>query len=75
MNAFLTYYLISLGYCFYQISKTWMKFNTTGSLGVTPGLDTIMLLMLCWALAPVDLFLRFVNYYKKADEARIRNSK
>lgn len=52
-----------------------MKFNTTGSLGVTPGLDTIMLLMLCWALAPVDLFLRFVNYYKKADEARIRNSK
>ena len=74
MNTFLTYYVICLVYSFIQISRTWNKFVTPGGLGVTPGLDSIMVLMMCWVLAPIDLFLRFVSFYKKADEARIRNS-
>ena len=45
-----------------------------GGLGSTPGLDSIMVVLLCWVLAPIDLFLRFVTFYKRADEARIRNS-
>ena len=74
MNPFLTYYVISLTYCFFQISKSWSKHATVGGLGITPGLDSVMLLMLCWALAPVDLFISFVNFYKKAEESRIRNA-
>ena len=47
----------------------------SGGLGVTPGLDSIMIVLMCWVLAPIDLFLRFVTFYKKAESARIRNSK
>lgn len=75
METFLTYYVICLVYSFYQISKTWNKMSYTGGLGISPGLDSIMLLVLCWVLAPIDLFLRFLTFYKKADQARIRNSK
>ena len=45
-----------------------------GGLGSTPGLDSIMVVLLCWVLAPIDLFLRFVTFYNRAVEARIRNS-
>ena len=75
MNTFLTYYVICLVYSFYQISKTWNKFTMPGGLGTTPGLDSIMVVLICWVLAPIDLFLRFVTFYKKADSVRIRNSK
>jgi len=44
-------------------------------LGISPGLDTLALLLMCWALAPVDIFLRWVDVYKKAEEARRRASK
>lgn len=74
MNTFLTYYVICLVYSFIQISRTWSKYTMPGGLGSTPGLDSIMVVLLCWVLAPIDLFLRFVTFYKRADEARIRNS-
>jgi hypothetical protein len=35
-------------------------------------LDTIAILLMCWALAPVDIFLTWVRVYKEADEARKR---
>lgn len=28
-----------------------------GGLGITPGLDSVMVLCLAWVLAPIDLFL------------------
>ena len=42
----------------------------TGGLGITPGLDVIALLIMCWALAPVDIFLKWKEVYQKAEEAR-----
>jgi hypothetical protein len=75
METFLTYYVICLLYSFFQISKTWSKYATVGGLGITPGLDSIMVVLLCWVLAPIDLLMRFVTFYKKAESARIRNSK
>jgi hypothetical protein len=47
----------------------------TGGLGISPGLDTLAILIMCWALAPVDVYLRWTNLYKEAEEARRRNSK
>ena len=43
-----------------------------GGLGVTPGLDTLVLLAMCWVLAPVDLTLRWIRIYSEAEEARRR---
>jgi len=47
----------------------------SGGLGITPGLDTLALLIMCWALAPVDVFLTWVRVYKEAEEARRNQTK
>jgi len=45
-----------------------------GGLGISPGLDSIALLMMCWILAPVDIFLTWVRLYKEAEESRRNQS-
>jgi hypothetical protein len=46
-----------------------------GGLGISPGLESIALLLMCWALAPVDLFLTWVRLYKEAEEVRRNNNR
>ena len=46
-----------------------------GGLGITPGLDSLAFLIMCWVLAPVDVFLTWVRLYKEAEEARRDNDK
>jgi hypothetical protein len=46
--------------------KKWNREVRAGGLGITPGLDTIALLMMCWILAPIDVFLTWVRLYKEA---------
>lgn len=55
--------------------RRWSKDVMTGGLGISPGLDTLALLIMCWALAPVDVFLTWVKVYKEAEEARRKNTK
>jgi len=47
----------------------------SGGLGISPGLDTLALLIMCWALAPVDVFLTWLRVYKQAEEARRNQTK
>ena len=70
MSVFLTYYLLTFLYCIVMSARRWNKDVRAGGLGVTPGLDTLAILMMCWALAPVDIFLTWVRVYKEAEEAR-----
>jgi len=72
MGFFLTYYLITLTYCVIMSARKWNRDVRAGGLGITPGLDTMALLLMCWALAPVDIFLTWVRVYKEAEEARRR---
>lgn len=72
MSLFLTYYLITLLYCVIMQTRKWNKDVLAGGLGISPGLDTLALLIMCWALAPVDIFLTWVRVYKEAEEARRR---
>lgn len=55
--------------------KSWSRDVMTGGLGISPGLDTLAILIMCWALAPVDIYLRWVKLYQEAEEARRRNNK
>jgi hypothetical protein len=55
--------------------KKWNRTVQAGGLGITPGLDTMAMLIMCWALAPVDIFLTWVRVYKEAEQARINQSK
>ena len=74
MGFFMTYYLICLAYCLYMSFKKWNRDIKAGGLGITPGLDTIAMLIMCWLLAPVDIFLTWVRVYKEAEEARRRGN-
>ena len=46
-----------------------------GGLGITPGLDSIAILMLAPILMVVDVTLTWIRIYKEAEEARRRNNK
>lgn len=72
MSVFLFYYLLTLIYCFVMSARKWSRDVRAGGLGITPGLDSLAIILMCWALAPVDIFLTWVRVYKEAEEARRR---
>lgn len=70
---FIAYYVICIIYCFYQLSK---KYKTRGiNYGTSPEMDSIMVLMMAWVLAPVDASITWIKMVKEAEEARINQSK
>ena len=66
---FITYYIICIIYCFIQLQR---KYNRVGveSMGNSPELDSIMVLVMAWVLAPVDVSLTWIRLYKEAEQAR-----
>ena len=75
MQVFWTYYVICLAYCIFMSVRRWNRDVMAGGLGISPGLDTLGLLVMCWILAPVDIFLTWVRIYKEAEEIRRKNDK
>lgn len=75
MNIFWSYYLMCFFYCMIMSIRRWNRDVMSGGLGITPGLDIVALLIMCWALAPIDLILRWIKIYKDAEEARRNNTK
>jgi len=55
--------------------RKWNRDVRAGGLGITPGLDTMAILIMAWALAPVDIALTWIRLYKEAEEARRDNDK
>ncbi len=72
---FWTYYIVCLIYCIIMSIKKWNRDAMAGGLGISPGLDTLALLIMCWILAPVDIVLTWIRVYKEAEEARRRGNK
>ncbi len=72
---FLTYYVICVIYCFYQLFRKYKQRYDTGPTGNSPELDSIMVLVMAWILAPIDISLTWIRWYREADEARIRQNK
>jgi hypothetical protein len=68
-------YILCVIYCLYQLQKRYRKQDLGGGIGVSPGLDVIMVIMLAPFLTLVDVTLTWIRIYKEAEEARIRNSK
>ena len=69
---FLAYYIICIIYCFYQLNK---RYKRTGTKYNSPELDSIMVLVMAWVLAPVDVSLTWIRKYKEAEQARINQMK
>jgi hypothetical protein len=71
MNWLFGYYVICLIYCFYQLN---VKYKERGIDYSSPEMDAIMVLVMAWVLAPVDVSITWIRMVKKAEEARIRQS-
>jgi hypothetical protein len=71
---FLTYYILCVIYCFYQLFVKLNHRYDNGPTGNSPELDTIMVVMMAWVLAPIDVSLTWIRWYKDAEESRRRNS-
>jgi hypothetical protein len=71
----LGYYIICVFYCFYQLFKNMNNRYSDDPTGGSPELDSIMVLVMAWILAPVDVSLTWIRWYRAAEEARIRQSK
>ena len=70
---FVSYYVFCVIYCFYQLGK---KYKVKGiGYGVSPEMDAIMVLIMAWVLAPVDVSITWINMVKEAEQARINQSK
>lgn len=67
---FWIYYLTCFFYCVVMSIKKWNRDVMSGGLGIAPGLESIALIIMCWILAPIDVFLTWVRVYKEAEEAR-----
>jgi hypothetical protein len=71
MNWLFGYYVICLIYCFYQLN---VKYKERGIDYSSPEMDAIMVLVMAWVLAPVDVSITWIRMVKKAEEARRRQS-
>lgn len=71
---FWTYYVICVIYCFYKLLKKYNDNYSDGMIGLSPGLDALMVVMLAPALAPIDFGMTWIGWYKKAEEAKKKQS-
>jgi hypothetical protein len=69
-----SYYVMCVIYCFYQLYKNLDKRYSNDPTGGSPEMDAIMVLIMAWILAPVDASLTWIRWYKEAEQARIRQS-
>jgi hypothetical protein len=64
---FAIYYVICIIYCFIQLNKRYRK---SGIEYNSPELDAVMVLVMAWVLAPVDVSLTWIRMYKEAEQAK-----
>ena len=68
----LTYYISCVMYCFYQLNK---RYKRSGVEYNSPELDAIMVVIMAWVLAPIDVSLTWIRWYKEAEQARRNQTK
>ena len=72
---FFTYYLICVAYCYYQLFKNLNKRYDNTPTSQSPELDTIMVVIMAWILAPIDVSLTWIRWYREAEQARINQTR
>lgn len=72
---FIFYYVVCVIYCFYQLFSKY-KQRYDGSLTANSAeLDTIMVIVMAWVLAPIDISLTWIRWYKEAEEVKRKRDK
>ena len=67
-DLFWIYYIACVVYCFYKMIKKWNRDYMPGGLGITPGLDTVGMIIMAPIFAPVDIILTWVRNYNEFKE-------
>jgi len=71
---FLVFYLVSLAYCVWRMTRSYMKSHGNNVIGSSPGLETLAIIALAPVMMVVDVSLIWIRIYKESEEARRRNS-
>ena len=69
---FIGYYIICVVYCFYQLFSKYKQRYDGSVTSNSAELDTIMVMIMAWVLAPIDISLTWIRWVKEAEEARRR---
>jgi hypothetical protein len=69
---FVSYYVICVVYCFYQLFSKYKQRYDGSTTANSAELDTIMVMVMAWVLAPIDISLTWIRWVKEAEEARRR---
>jgi hypothetical protein len=69
---FVSYYVICVVYCFYQLFSKYKQRYDGSTTSNSAELDTIMVMVMAWVLAPIDISLTWIRWVKEAEEARRR---
>jgi hypothetical protein len=71
---FIGYYVICIVYCFYQLFSKYKQRYDGSVTSNSAEMDTIMVMIMAWVLAPIDISLTWIRWYKEAEEARRRQN-
>jgi hypothetical protein len=71
----ITYYLICVVYCFYQLFSKYKQRYDGSVTSNSAELDTIMVVVMAWVLAPIDISLTWIRWVKEAEEKRIEKDR
>jgi hypothetical protein len=72
---FITYYIVCVIYCFYQLFRNLNKRYDGSITANSPEMDTIMVIVMAWILAPIDVSLTWIRWTREAEQARIDQSR
>lgn len=71
---FWIFYGISVFYCVWRMTRSYMKSHGNNVIGSTPGLETLAILVMAPVMMIVDASMTWIRIYKEAEEARRKNS-
>ena len=71
---FWIFYAISVVYCIWRMTRSYMKSHGNNVIGSSPGLETLAILVLAPVMMVVDVSLTWIRIYKEAEQARRNNS-
>jgi hypothetical protein len=64
-------YLVSIAYCVWKMTRSYMKTNEVDPTYASPGLETLAILLMAPLLMAVDVSMTWIRKYKEAKETKI----
>ena len=73
LNIYIIIHIFCVIYCLWRINKRYNKVSLDGVIGVTPGLDTVIIVLLAPILAIIDITVTWINMIKAYNDKKKSN--